>query len=739
MMSSLRTRLLLLVAAAYLPAAVFTVWTIQRDRAEAFEAVGTRLRQLLSEANHDNDAAIAAGRRLVATWAEMPEIASGTSEQCERAFVRLLRFAPNVASPTRISAKGSIDCGGLTPGSVGQYVGDNALFANVMAGDTITLGPYLPSTAARPALLPLNMPLRNAAGSNTGVLSVGIRLDWLDRVARHAELPKGALVTIADSTGLLIAHIPPSPIVGSVRPRLNARFEEDRRHGVAAEGLLVRVTLDGTTRLVAHRQLRSAPGSFVRLAIAMPPSVAYAAPNARARARVVLLAVTALVALLLAWIGARVLVLRDVDAMLSATRRLGAGDLSARTGLDARSGEIGQLATSFDTMAAQLEKRQDRLRHAERLESLGRLSGGVAHDFNNMLTAIAGSADLALESLPPEHPAYHDLLSIKSSATRSSTLTRQLLDFSRRSPLLSAPQRIDELVQQAGALLERVVPASVSLQVQTDSQRLVRVDAGRVEQALVNLAVNARDAMPEGGTIRIMLDDHEVTTEESADAHVPPGPWVRLRVADTGTGMPPDVLRRIFEPFFTTKPVGEGTGLGLAMVYGTVQHHGGHIHVGSVVGRGTCVTIWLPPALPDIEASPRTVSPARQRGWSGRVLVAEDQPEVQLLLRRVLTSAGFSVDVASTGREALARGLELGASLRVLVTDYDMPEGRGDEVALTLRKAYPNLPVVLMSGFTSQGWPAGLAESPHTAIVEKPFAVQDLLHAIEAACGEPAA
>ncbi|WP_053333924.1 ATP-binding protein [Gemmatimonas phototrophica] len=733
-LSSLRTRLLLLVVAAYIPAAVFTVWTIQRDRTEALDAVGARLRGLLAEASADNDAAITAGRRIIASWAEIPEIASGTQVQCERALARLSRYAPNMATPTRINAQGIVDCGGESSASIGQFVGENPLFTTVMASDSISLGPYLPGSARHPALLPLNLPLRNASGRASGVLSVGIRLDWLDRVARNVELPQGTLVTISDSTGLLIAHLPESPNIGQVRPGLNARFEEDRRKGMAAEGLTIRRTLDGVTRLIAHRQLQSAPGTFVRLGVAMPPSVAYAAPNARARARVALVIGTAFVALLLAWVGAQLLVLRDVDVILAATRKLGTGDLSARTGLDERSGEIGQIATSVDTMAAQLERRQERMRHAERLESLGRLAGGVAHDFNNMLTAIVGSADLALDALSPDHPAYHDLLSIKSSASRSSTLTRQLLDFSRRTPLSSAPQRLDVLVQEAVQLLGRVVPATVTLDVRTHSHRFVRVDAGRFEQALMNLAVNARDAMPNGGTLTIALDDYDVGETNPPDAPVPVGQWIRLRVTDTGSGMPPDVLRRVFEPFYTTKPVGEGTGLGLSMVYGTVQHHGGHVHVESVVGRGTCVTIWLPEAPPDVLDESIAAAPATCQSSGARVLVAEDQPEVRLLVQRVLSTAGFIVDVASTGSEALTRGLELGTSLQVLLTDYDMPELRGDAVALGLREQNPELPVVLMSGFTSEGWPTSLTESPYTSVVEKPFTAQCLLHAIDAAC-----
>ncbi len=413
--------------------------------------------------------------------------------------------------------------------------------------------------------------------------------------------------------------------------------------------------------------------------------------------------------------------LRDVNAILNATRQLGAGDLTARTGVAREGSELAQLAASFDTMASQLEMRQDRMRHAERMESLGRLAGGVAHDFNNLLTAIVGSADLALEELAADHPARIDLATIKHSASRSSTLTRQLLDFSRRSPLVTVPLKLEAVVHDATALLKRVMPASVAVSVHTDSQRLVRVDAGRIEQALLNLAVNARDAMPAGGAIEISLTDFDVAPTASSNNQPPPGRWVRIMVRDSGTGMPPDVMRRVFEPFFTTKAAGAGTGLGLAMVYGTVQYHGGSIQIESEPAMGTTVTIWLPEAtLSELapDAAPALI-PAPE--LTLKVLVAEDQPEVRVLLHRILTRAGYDVMLASDGREALLRAEELGDDLGLLITDYDMPHVRGDVLAMAVRATHPEVPVILMSGFTSEGWPEQLVMSAHTVIVEKPF------------------
>ncbi len=743
-LSSLRTRLLLLVVAAYLPAVGFTLWTISRDREEAFDAVGTRFTQLLTAASRENDQILLSGRRIVGTWAQVPEIVEGNREECEAAFVRLARFAPSVAMPTRIDTTGQITCGGpagatptgATPiGSAGNALPAAPRSVSQLRAlrDSAVVGPYVPGTMDQDAMMPLSIALRDSTGRYRGVLSVNIRMAWFTRFANNAEIPEGAILSIVDSTGLVIAlHPRDSATLGKRPAGLSARFEDDRRRGAIQSGVIVRETLGGITRLVAHYQLASAEGTFVRLGLGMSPDVAYAGPTARARVRVSLLVVTGLVALLIAWFGAETLVLRDVNAILAATRRLGGGDLSARTGVARTTGEIGQLADSFDTMASQLEVRQDRMRHAERMESLGRLSGGVAHDFNNLLTAIVGSADLALDELPDGHPARAELATIKSSASRSGSLTRQLLDFSRRAPLSNAPQRLDAIVQGAAALLVRVMPASVTLDVRTASHKLVRVDAGRIEQAIMNLAVNSRDAMPSGGRLVIALDDVEIANQESPD-HPPAGAWVRLAVSDSGLGMTPEVQRRIFEPFFTTKGVGQGTGLGLAMVYGTVQYHAGHVHVRTAPSDGTTITIWFPEATGAPE-DPSTLAPAAVASEApAHVLVAEDQPEVRNLLERVLTRAGFHVTAVENGQEAIAANASRTHPIDVLITDYDMPHVRGDAVALALRAANPELPIVLISGFTRDGWPAELLASAATVVMDKPFSAQELLSAVYSA------
>lgn len=340
---------------------------------EASAAIQARLTQVLEDAASDNDALIASGRRIVSTWSEVPAVVSGSREECEAAFARLARFAPSVASPTRISADGTVDCGGRTSATVGVSVRDNPLFQTILASDSVTLGPYLPSEGVRDAVVPLNIALRDEAGRVTGVLSIGMRLRWFERFARITDLPAGTTVSVADSSGRMIALTPDGPSVGTKVPGIAERFEADRIAGRTVRGVAYRSSPKGVTRLLAHRQLASSSGTVVRLAIGVLPEVAFAGPHQRRRVRLALLIGSALAALLIAWFGADLFVLRDVNAILGATRRLGAGDLTARTGVARRQGELAQLAQSFDTMASQLEGRQDRLRHAERMESLGKL------------------------------------------------------------------------------------------------------------------------------------------------------------------------------------------------------------------------------------------------------------------------------------------------------------------------------------------------------------------------------
>jgi PAS domain S-box-containing protein len=355
---------------------------------------------------------------------------------------------------------------------------------------------------------------------------------------------------------------------------------------------------------------------------------------------------------------------------------------------------------------------EEQLRQAQRMEAMGRLAGGVAHDFNNILTAIRGNAEFLAGALPAGGTLARDAEEIRDAADRAAGLTRQLLAFSRRQVL--QPRVVDLNVVVAGVerLLARVLGEHVRLTVRpAPTPQWVHADPGQLDQVLINLAVNARDAMPDGGPLEIAV------VPEAARGTG----RVVVRVSDRGTGMDATTRTRAFEPFFTTKPVGRGTGLGLATVHGIVEQAGGAAWIDSALGHGTTVSV----ALPRVHG-PRGVTapgPARPAAGHGRVLLVEDEAMVRALTERILVRAGYRVATARNGREALARLEAQGpgeAPIDVLVTDVVMPEMGGRELAQRLRRARPDLPVVFMSGYVDDGLAASDLER-RSAFVEKPF------------------
>ncbi len=361
-------------------------------------------------------------------------------------------------------------------------------------------------------------------------------------------------------------------------------------------------------------------------------------------------------------------------------------------------------------------------RQAQKMEAVGRLAGGVAHDFNNLLTVINGFADLLYDQLPRDAPTREPVEHIRKAGARAGELTHQLLAYGRKQILRPQPLNLGALVANLGAMLRRLIGERVELVIDATPVR-VKADPGLLEQALMNLAVNARDAMFRGGTLTIATRAVTLgpgTTHDGAD--VRPGRYAELRVTDTGCGMPPEVLAHLFEPFFTTKGIGEGTGLGLATVYGIVRQSGGHVAVETAVGAGTTFRVYLPaadPGPPESAERPRPTAPAA-RG-SETILLVEDDDEVRALALRVLQAAGYAVVDAASGEQALRAVAAYGVAADLLATDVVMPGMGGRELADRLTAATPGLRVLFMSGYTDD--PAlrtgFAAEAAH--FLQKPF------------------
>jgi len=367
---------------------------------------------------------------------------------------------------------------------------------------------------------------------------------------------------------------------------------------------------------------------------------------------------------------------------------------------------------------------QERLQHAQKLESLGRLAGGVAHDFNNLLTAIAGNAALAREECRPGSAASAALEELLHATQTATSLTRQLLAFGRKQSAGLKRVEVAAALEQIRSLLARLLGEDVRLEVTCDDGTgHVLMDPGQLEQVLVNLAVNARDAMPGGGNLTIAAGCRHYAEAEARARGLAAGDWVLLEVSDDGVGMDEEVRSRLFEPFFTTKPEGKGTGLGLATVYGIVRSSGGIVEVESAPGRGSRFTIHLPRAEAPAQAEPAGEPAALPRGRE-RVLVAEDRPEVGRVVARVLAGCGYAVTLTRGGAEALER-LEAEPP-DLLLTDVRMPDMDGPTLAREARRRRPGLPVLFMSGNAD----AALAGDGGERVLAKPFTPGSLASAV---------
>ncbi len=402
-----------------------------------------------------------------------------------------------------------------------------------------------------------------------------------------------------------------------------------------------------------------------------------------------------------------------------------------------RDGVVVASVSTFSDITAEREMREQ-LRRAQRLEAVGQLAGGVAHDFNNLLAAIRGYADLALAALPTASPGRSDIEQAIRAADRAAVLTRQLLQFSRREVLAPRPVDPGEVIDGLIPMLRQLVGEHIELVASRDPRAgVVLADPGQLEQVIVNLVVNARDAMPSGGRIDVTIRRAEPTEASAPDAQLSKRPAIRITVADTGHGIDPDALPHIFEPFFTTKEGGRGSGMGLATVYGIVGASGGTVSVDSSPGHGTTFTVDLPimdePAAEAEESAPASNRLGRvvreTTAAQGAVLLVEDDVAVRAVLARLLGRLGWMVAEQPSGTAAAAAAAAGDiAQPDLLVTDVRMPGIQGPDLARRLREAWPNLPVLFITGLADE---VG-ADEPWVHVLTKPFTAAQLSAAIEA-------
>jgi PAS domain S-box-containing protein len=371
------------------------------------------------------------------------------------------------------------------------------------------------------------------------------------------------------------------------------------------------------------------------------------------------------------------------------------------------------------------KKLEAKVIHAQRIDSIGNLAGGVAHDFNNILTSILGSTSIMKRKMKPEDRWYRFADIIETAARRGAALTRQLLTFARKSNVHFRPIVVNDIIEETIRLFERSIDKTISIEKKlTDEIYIINGDDGQIQQSLLNLLINARDAMPEGGTITIESSRKQIKEDTTVTPEIREGNYVAISISDTGIGMEKNVLQHIFEPFFTTKDQGKGTGLGLSVVYGVVNSHNGFITVQSEPNHGSQFVLHFP-IMPATEGLKRHVKPKKLEGGTERILVVDDEKDVAVVIGGMLESLGYQVAIVDSGQKAINL-FKKKNSFDAVVLDLNMPKMSGKETLVRLKKIDPDIRIIISTGYSNRAIDVAQLENSIDAFLQKPYQVEEL-------------
>jgi signal transduction histidine kinase len=560
-----------------------------------------------------------------------------------------------------------------------------------------------------------------------GVLILGTRID--DELAGKISRETGARISFANLNGVL---------TGSSPPERTLRYDPSIIREVLLQTFpIFRMDMDGF-RAVQYTPMKVVDETFCLIIETDMGGVRGILH--RNRLNLAKTAALILVGVLLLGITATTLLVRPVKKLEREAREVVREFTGKELAPDVRGNEIDTLSAANHQMVeairnhisareeaeAALRQNEAQLRQAQKMETVGRLAGGIAHDFNNLLTVINGYSDVLLQRLGETDPSRREIGEIHKAGERAAALTHQLLAFSRKQVLEAKSVNLNEIVSGMAVMVRRLIGENIELAtVLVPEVRAVLADPGQIEQVVMNLAVNARDAMPSGGTITISTSNVDLAAPENRDVYIlPAGRYVRLEVTDTGCGMDEETKARMFEPFFTTKERGKGTGLGLASVYGIVKQSGGYIRALSAPGKGTSFEICLPvreenPDAPKETAAAPTTSPGSDRTGE-TILLVEDEESVRAMIREGLQRDGYSVLAAGNAPEAISLLERHSRPIDLLLTDLMMPGMNGMELARQLMSSHPAMKVLLVSGYTEEEIGKFVRKEHGTAFLQKP-------------------
>ena len=739
---SIRSRLLLLTLLATLLPALLGLARFLQARQASIEADTALLSQLAQQHGDMLNERVQGTAQLLYGLARAGDLLTPADRAACSAFLSEVREAyPQYTGILTIRPDGRLFCDSLRSGRE-LDLRDRAYFK---AASAAARGVVLEPTFGRltgTAVLQVAHPVRSAQGDLLFVLLASLNLQKL--VENQALALPGAQLLLISAQGLVLARSRAAegsaPAGASLVGTPLMRFIEA---GVGARTAQVDDP-DGRPQVWAHADAPGMRLAQLHVVMGVPKQALVQEADRRFRQDLALLAAAALVLFMAVWLLAEMSIRRQVARITQMANRLAGGDLSARIALPLPRGELGGLMAVLNQTATALEQQRRaiadldiRLQHSQRMESIGQLTGGIAHDFNNLLTVVSGNAELLLEDDSID-PAQRPLVEmIAAAAQRGAALTQRLLAFARKQALDPRSVDLNQLVAGLDPMLRRTLGESIQIELAlADGLWPALVDPGQLENALLNLCLNARDAMPDGGPLTLTTANLHLDVAEAArQGDLQPGDYVVLTVSDAGQGIAPEHLPRVIEPFFTTKPKGRGTGLGLSMVYGFIKQSAGHLAINSLPGRGTRVALQLPRARPDATAAAPSsaASGIGPDGGDETILLVEDDDAVRQVALAALQSFGYTVLTAANGPAALAL-LAQRPDVDLLFTDVVMPGGmNGRALADAARQLRPGLPVLYTSGYTEDAIVHQGRLDTDAQLLGKPYPRAELARAIRRA------
>ena len=731
---SIRLMVPILVTIAVLPSLLALLYSGFEARKKALQDAEHETLHLVQSMAAVQERITASTQVMLSSLTLVPSVNKVDIPACNELFREIMRQNPIYTNILMANRNGDIIASAVPYPPVN--LADRKHFKDACLTGKFSTGEYIVSRTTAEPVFPFSYPLLDEQGAIQAVLIAAVELKQYKDYFSEKSFPEGSYYGIADHAGLRLFRTPTT----------GANFEFGRpiapwvwdivKNG-GKQGVTTQNGSDNVRRVMAFSRLDLGPGTpaYMYMFVGIPEKILVEKASAAMFRNAVLAGGSWLLALLLSWLIGRYLFIEKIRRLTDCALLFGSGSFNMQTGVDHNAGEIGQVAAAFDAMASKLrqadlerEKLQRQLIQAQKMEAVGRLAGGVAHDFNNILSVILGYVEISLDETRPDSPIYSNLEKIQEAGYRSAEIVRQLLTFSRQQTI--APRVLDLNATVGGLvnMLQRLIGENINLVwAPAPSLPLVLVDPSQVDQMLINLCVNARDAIDGVGTLSVETAAVAVDGEFCAqNTECTPGGYVVLSVSDNGCGMTTEVMEKIFEPFYTTKGIGKGTGLGLATIYGIVKQNHGFIKLYSEPSKGTSFKIYFPQHIGDGGEEEKEGEAAIPMGRGELVLLVEDEISILELGKTMLERLGYEVIAATKPDEMLSSVADLSGPIRLLITDVVMPGMNGRELADRVRKIHPLVKCLFMSGYTSNVIAHQGVLDKGDQFIEKPFTTKTL-------------